>query len=558
MEFMSNVLRMSIFIALPLLIFCFDAFGIVLASKPLPSGITISTSVDSNAVGTPREMMIHITALNESDTVVRFSRRETILDIGLEEDYFDVLNNGTPMNFSPIHIKRAEETDADKLVLLPGQSFTNSIPIAPYYNVSSKGLYSLALKSAVSNGVANKKKSHQISVLNSLGNNTLIQAKRTFAHRSCSTVQVNQLDGAIDQANVIARAAITDLNATADGERGTAARYREWFGTFSASRYNQIVTNFSAIDNVLTNQQISTDCGCDAIAPAQRNNVFAYVFPDQPFIVNLCGAFWPAPLIGTNSQAGIIVHEVSHFIIVADTIDNAVGVNASKSLARSNPNAAILNADNHEYFAENTPRLRMSSSDVSCKIAETNSISAITQPSVGTNFSSNSLSQAVDDLNHNYLTETPSFFRTTSLSSQGGDSAQSANIGDSQNSSMLTSVVGPGTVSFDWSVSSEQNFDFLVFLMIDSNGGVVGAPADISGNVSFTRRTFSFPAGQHFLVWAYIKDISLSSGRDAGNVDNIRITEPGGLFVSSNSQVTNVVCNRFTTLAPIINFLLDE
>jgi hypothetical protein len=44
--------------------------------------------------------------------------------------------------------------------------------------------------------------------------------------------------------------------------------------------------------------------------------------------------------------------------VVAATDDHAYGQSAAKNLAISNPTRALDNADNHEYFAENTPSLQ--------------------------------------------------------------------------------------------------------------------------------------------------------------------------------------------------------
>jgi peptidyl-Lys metalloendopeptidase len=69
----------------------------------------------------------------------------------------------------------------------------------------------------------------------------------------------------------------------------------------------------------------------------------------------MCNAFWSAPVSGTDSKGGTIVHEMSHFNVVAGTDDIVYGQSGAKSLALSNPAQAIQNADSHEYFAENTP-----------------------------------------------------------------------------------------------------------------------------------------------------------------------------------------------------------
>ena len=79
--------------------------------------------------------------------------------------------------------------------------------------------------------------------------------------------------------------------------------------------------------------------------------------PDQFGTIYLCGAFWNAPATGTDSKAGTLVHEASHFTVNGGTQDYAYGQAECKSLAINNPDEAIFNADSHEYFTENTPPL---------------------------------------------------------------------------------------------------------------------------------------------------------------------------------------------------------
>lgn len=98
-------------------------------------------------------------------------------------------------------------------------------------------------------------------------------------------------------------------------------------------------------------------------------------------------------------------------------------------------------------------------------------------------------------------------------------SARSAKITDSQNSSIQTTVTGPGTLSYYWSVSSESGYDFLSFY-IDG----VRQSGRISGAVGFTQQSWSIPAGSHVLKWTYSKDASLSSGSDAGYLDTVLFT----------------------------------
>jgi hypothetical protein len=52
---------------------------------------------------------------------------------------------------------------------------------------------------------------------------------------------------------------------------------------------------------------------------------------------------------------GTLIHETSHFTIVAGTDDHAYGQSSCQSLAQNDPARAVDNADNHEYIAENNP-----------------------------------------------------------------------------------------------------------------------------------------------------------------------------------------------------------
>jgi peptidyl-Lys metalloendopeptidase len=95
----------------------------------------------------------------------------------------------------------------------------------------------------------------------------------------------------------------------------------------------------------MSTQTFTFHCDC-------TDSSYAYVFANQPYHVHLCNAFWSAPATGTDSKAGTLIHETSHFSVVAGTQDYAYGQSACKSLAISNPTKATNNADSHEYFAE--------------------------------------------------------------------------------------------------------------------------------------------------------------------------------------------------------------
>jgi peptidyl-Lys metalloendopeptidase len=112
-----------------------------------------------------------------------------------------------------------------------------------------------------------------------------------------------------------------------------------------------VSNHFTRITAAFQDAAITFDCSTCNI------NAYAYVYSNQPYTIYLCSVFWSAGATGTDSKAGTLVHEMSHFNVTAGTNDNAYGQAACKKLAAKSPRKAVDNADSHEYFAENTPSL---------------------------------------------------------------------------------------------------------------------------------------------------------------------------------------------------------
>lgn len=108
----------------------------------------------------------------------------------------------------------------------------------------------------------------------------------------------------------------------------------------------------------------------------------------------------------------------------------------------------------------------------------------------------------------------PWLYQTTTTH-DGMDAAASGTIANSRDTYMHTSVVGPGTLSFWWKISSEPGYDFLEFLL---NGTRNGA---ISGETNWHPRAYSLGAGTHTLRWRYYKSMNSSAGADRAWVDQI-------------------------------------
>ncbi|KAF8606583.1 zincin [Ceratobasidium sp. AG-I] len=172
----------------------------------------------------------------------------------------------------------------------------------------------------------------------------LFSKRQTF--RNCTAAQQTAIGVGVKGAN----AYIAEVNKyLATSYYIANKRYRTWFGSYNKSRWNSVKSHYLALRN--QPQRFQYDCSCT------KDDLFAYVYSDQFGTVYLCGAFWKAPNVGTDSKAGTIIHEATHFTKLIGTDDHAYGHEEAQALAKNYPAQAIMNADSHEYFAENTPKI---------------------------------------------------------------------------------------------------------------------------------------------------------------------------------------------------------
>ncbi|WP_338847416.1 M35 family metallo-endopeptidase [Massilia sp. W12] len=286
------------------------------------------------------------------------------------EHLFEVTRDGKPVQFLGAHIKRGTPKASDYLLLKPGKSYTRKVELSAQYDMSISGDYKIqyhvgSMNLFNSNPNAQSLVSHtELGELESNESSFAVNGihprgyeaptpqqlmQQTLAgsltYTNCTSSQKTTVASAVANAKTYASNSLSYLNA---GNKG--ARYTTWFGTYDAGRYSTVKSHFSNILNSFNNQAVVVDCGC-------TQSYYAYVYPTQPYKIYVCKAFWSAPMTGTDSKAGTMVHEMSHFNVVGGTDDWAYGQSAAKSLATSNPGKAVDNADSHEYFAENTPFL---------------------------------------------------------------------------------------------------------------------------------------------------------------------------------------------------------
>jgi secreted trypsin-like serine protease len=118
----------------------------------------------------------------------------------------------------------------------------------------------------------------------------------------------------------------------------------------------------------------------------------------------------------------------------------------------------------------------------------------------------------------------------TANTEPGGEGIESGTTGDVQDSIFIAQIVGEGVLTFDWSVSSEENTDLVETdpefepydaLYLYVNDILIDY---ISGEVAFTEFSVDLAEGTNVINWTYNKDLNAADGLDKGFIRNLVFT----------------------------------
>jgi peptidyl-Lys metalloendopeptidase len=285
----------------------------------------------------------------------------------IEADMLAVTRNGEPVEYLGPLVKRPAPTAADYVEIAAGEALSATFDPTSVYDMTAKGQYSVTFKSwqldvltgnpAVNDALPDFRKGkgvrrHVIPEVvdvqavefwfDGIDAGIAVEAQVIGGYTKCTTSQQSTLQTAHANAITYSNKAINYINANPGG----STLHAYWFGTYNSSRYSTTKSHYTAINLAFFNESAVTyDCGC-------KKPYYAYVYPTQPYKIYLCKVFWTAPTTGRDSKMGTLIHEMSHFNVVASTDDYVYGATGAHNLALTDPAKAIDNADNHEYFAE--------------------------------------------------------------------------------------------------------------------------------------------------------------------------------------------------------------
>ena len=333
--------------------------------------------------GKPVTVKIVLTNTGEEDLAVL--TWNTPLDKVIT-DCLVVTLNGRQVAYDGPIVKRAAPRTKDYAKLKAGQSIEADFDVSNAYDTSRPGVYKVRFKTPIADATSGSapagsalmagtherrpvRIAHQTSFSTSkgvgarltlgaaarqaearakknAGTSTSLQKKKAAAAAVTGPLPPTLVGGSATR-KAATRKAHTDgyaLCKAAIASLANDARYREWFGTHSATRFKKVKANYSAVRERMERVPFTYDLtgdGCD-------DGIFAYTYQGTSTIW-YCSAFWSAPAKGTDSKAGTVVHEHTHSDASTDDIN--YGQEDCRALARKKPARAVKNADSHEYYA---------------------------------------------------------------------------------------------------------------------------------------------------------------------------------------------------------------
>jgi peptidyl-Lys metalloendopeptidase len=316
--------------------------------------------LSSGRLGEGENLVASVTLVNLSSRTVLVPRW-LVPGERLEADLFEVARGGEPVDYLGRLVKRAAPGAADFVALAPGESLRGTTELTKHYDMGDGGEYAVVYRVDLLDGI-------DAGALGAVSEKVESNAVAVWREGPTSNprpawVAPMSGDGALSTVNCTASestaigTAVTNATSYSSNSESyfdsrtwssVGARYTTWFGAPDSGRFDTVADNYAAIRSAFQTAPVVVNCDCD-------EDYYAYVYANQPYEIFVCNAFWAAPATGTDSKAGTLVHEMSHFDVVAGTRDRAYGQSACMNLANSQPQFAVMNADSHEYFAENTP-----------------------------------------------------------------------------------------------------------------------------------------------------------------------------------------------------------
>jgi peptidyl-Lys metalloendopeptidase len=323
-----------------------------LTAIPVQLPITVSLSADTDVSGEAAStnaavfdgdvpVAFEATLTNQGDEPLTFLK--WLLPGGdLTAPVFSCTTGGNAVQFIGKLVKRPAPTSSDYLELKAGESFTTTIAdFCSFYDCATTGEYicaydvaSMQLTSPSGTAFGTVTSDPIILTIHGRPNRrhlgllpsaTVYAGKAThhrhlkgagggnirtgaLAFRSCGRQQRQILRKNTARALEASQESLTYLsNLKGEGYPPDSPRFEEWFNDSANKAYVDAVRrDFTKIKQAFKFKDIAYDCSFTGCPPG----AFAFVFRNEPYVIHLCESFWKAPISGTDTRKGTLIHEM--------------------------------------------------------------------------------------------------------------------------------------------------------------------------------------------------------------------------------------------------------
>ena len=256
---------------------------------PAYANIAVTVTPEQNTLGKGDDVHVTVTLTNTGATPQRLLKWRTPF-VPPEHALFYITRDGQPVRYLGRHVKRAAPTEADYILLAPGESRSARVELSGMYDMQVTGAYTVRYLTSNAAPLAKAGADTRIvvgdivsnpaaiwiegrlprgTVLPQLSATPAASAGLTFS--ACSNAQQTSITNAFAAGTAMAADGLAYL--TSRKQQGQ--RYVNWFGPHDATRVATVINNFTAIKDGFETKPVKVDCGCN-------EPYFAYVDPAQP------------------------------------------------------------------------------------------------------------------------------------------------------------------------------------------------------------------------------------------------------------------------------------
>jgi len=348
-------------------------------------------------------LLVNLVFRNTGDRPIEFPSSYVPPEDGgkLGLNLLSVKSGNSIADYQGLHVRNISGSGS-RAILGPGESLERTVDLSQSYLIAPNRSYSISVrpllrfKDAISaepssvrssDAEAKAATSNTIEVISgAVGSGAGLHRADTLdsAQHPCSQAQNDSISEAILNAGDLSLQAVkytqSLLKYASPGYTfDQTARYTKWYGAYGdpnnfsspngmingriAWRLNVNAIRLGKIQGKLPNPPVlSTTCNCEASGAVNPATTIAWVNPSAPYQINICPNFFSLPAIGnsmaSDSKAGTILHEISHFndgytAGTDDFGDPDQPVSEAKFMAANGRDLAADNAYNIEFYSEN-------------------------------------------------------------------------------------------------------------------------------------------------------------------------------------------------------------